>query len=361
MIPRRIVFWEPSISPHKLPLYRALVALGFDCTYVTQDGLAAGRAALGWSLGETAALDLRVLPDAAAVSALIADRRAESVHLFSGLRHVPVIVAGLAEAIRTGATFGLMSEPRAREGWRGAMRLAQSWFTERALRRHARFVLAIGRNGPPWFRAVGYPPARIFPFAYYVDAPPPLAAPVGPTTIAYLGRLEPEKGIDLFLAAAARLDPAWRVTVAGHGSAEARVRADRRVQFAGALPMAAVPGFLGEADVLVQPSLTTDDGWGAVIGEALLAGAAAVASDRAGASILLDAPERGRVIRRLHPDALAAAIREVAAAGRDPALRRRRAAWARGCLTGEAGAARLVAILEHVLGGAPPPPAFPPA
>jgi glycosyltransferase involved in cell wall biosynthesis len=360
MIPRRIVFWEPSVSPHKLPLFRALVARGFDCTYVAQDGLSEERSALGWDLGETDALDVRVRPDTAAISDLMAQRAAESVHLFSGLRHVPVIVAGLAEAVRTGATFGLMSEPRAREGWRGALRLAQSWLTERALRRHARFVLAIGRNGPPWFRATGYPLARIFPFAYYVDAPPPLPAPAGPTTIAYLGRLEPAKGIDLFLAAAARLDPEWRIVVAGHGSAEARVRADPRVQFAGALPMAAVPGFLAEADVLVQPSLTTDDGWGAVIGEALLAGAATVASDRAGASILLDAPERGRVIRRLHPDALAAAIRDVAGTGRDAAARARRGAWARGSLTGEAGAARLVAILEHVLAAAPPPPAFPP-
>ena len=112
--------------------------------------------------------------------------------------------------------------------------------------------------------------------------------------------------------------------------------------------------------MLVQPSLTSDDGWGAVIGEALLAGAAAVASDRAGASILLDAPARGRVVSRLRADAVAAAIRAVAASGRDPDARAVRAAWSRTCLTGAAGAERLLAILDHVLAGAPPPPAFPP-
>lgn len=358
MTPRRIVFWEPSLSPHKLPLFRALAARGFDMTYVAQEGLPADRAALGWATGSLDGLDIRVAPGSTEVAALVGDAPDETLHLFSGLRHTPVIVAALPLALRSQAMIGIMSEPRSAAGLAGLIRRAQSLLTEGPLRRRA-FVLAIGRNGPPWFRGTGYPAARVFPFAYYLDALP--AAPRLPNpvpTIGYLGRLTRAKGLPLFLAAVDRLETPVRVLVAGRGEEADRVARHPGIDFRGGLDMTQVPGFLGELDLLVQPSIEKD-GWGAVVGEALLAGAAAVATTHVGASILLDDPRRGAVAERPDAESLVSAITAVLNGGMLDA-RAERIVWANRTLTGEAGAERLVAILDHLAGNRPAPP-FPPA
>jgi hypothetical protein len=65
-----------------------------------------------------------------------------------------------------GRPFGVMSGPRLSEGLKGWTRFAQ--LTEGAMRRNADFIFVIGRNGPSWFRAVGYRSDRIFPFAYFL-------------------------------------------------------------------------------------------------------------------------------------------------------------------------------------------------
>lgn len=368
MVGWRIHLWEPTLSPHKLALFRALVAdhRVASCTYISQQGLTDERRAQGWAVDGLDGLDIRIAPAPAAIEALVADAAGpEAVHLFSGVHAPPLIASGIAAALRHGARFGVMSEPRASEGTKGIARLMHSWASERDLRRHADFVLAIGRNGPPWFRRAGYPADRIFPFAYFV---PPIAISTAPerregrVRLGYLGRLVEDKGIRLLLAALPSLPREVDVVVAGHGADAPLIEAAAsagRLCFVGALPMAEVPGFLAGLDLLVQPSLTSNDGWGAVVGEALLAGTAAIATAKVGASILLDAPARGVVLARPDPGLLAAAVAgQIAANVFDAAHRSQRRRWAQARLTGAAGAEHLLAILEHHFAGTPRPPPF---
>lgn len=364
----RFVFWEPSVSPHKLALFGALAARPevAGCVYVAQEGLPSGRAAQGWALATIDTFDIRITPDAARIAELFdAIPSVITIHLFSGLRHVPVIRLGLRRAIASRAIYGIMSEPRVADGWRGRLRIIQSWLTERRVRRSVSFILAIGRNGPPWFTRVGYQRDRIYGFAYFLPIPTILQAVAHDRVpaIAYVGRLVPEKGIVLFLDAVETLDMPCRIVVAGGGplagSVAARVRALPHGDCLGVIAMDAVADLLANVDVLVQPSLTTDDGWGAVVGEALLAGAKAVATPQVGASILLDDPRRGAVAPT-DPDGLAATIREALSDGLDPASRCARARWAAATVSGAAGAARLLAIVEHLLAEGPAVPPFPP-
>ncbi len=366
----RIHFWEPTLSPHKLALFRALATdpRVLSCTYVSQQGLSAERRAQGWAVDGLDGLDIRVAPDAAEIDTLMAGAAGrDAVHLFSGIHAPPLVAVGIAAALRHGARFGLMSEPRASEGARGVVRLAHSWASEGQLRRQAAFVLAIGRGGPPWFRRAGYSSDRIFPFAYFVQGPALFAAPTradNRVRLGYLGRLVEAKGIRLLLDALPLLPPAVDVIVAGHGAEAPRVEAAAaashgRLRFAGALPMAKVPAFLAGLDLLVQPSLTSDDGWGAVVSEALLAGTAAIATAKVGASILLDTAGRGAVMARPDPRLLADAVSaQIAAARFDAPHRAARQAWAESRLTGDAGAAHLLAIFAHLFAGAPRPPPF---
>ena len=362
-----IIFWEPSVSPHKLALFRALAQSPRTgrCIYVAQEPFPEGRAGQGWELDDRHDLDIRVAPTDDDIADLIDTDRDDTIHLFSGIHWVPCIVAGLDRAIRSGARFGLMVEPRASEGWRGLARLAHSWLTERRIRTHAAFVLAIGRHGPSWFRRTGYRADRIFPFAYFLPHRP--AAPAAPSAdrlrLGYLGRLTQAKGISLVLDLPPHLTMPACLRIAGAGDAADAVRAlagsRSDVAFDGAVPMSEVPAFLAAIDILLVPSLTTDDGWAAVVSEALMAGCAVVASERAGASILLDDPARGRVLTTFDSAALAEAVAAVVTATRfDAAAREARARWAARHLTGEAGAAMLFAILDHVVDAGPRPSPF---
>ncbi len=76
-------------------------------------------------------------------------------------------------------------------------------------------------------------------------------------------RLNPEKGVDLILRAAARLPGNWQIKIAGDGGARAELEklADdlsikERVQFVGKIGSEDVPAFLRQLDVMVLPSRT---------------------------------------------------------------------------------------------------------
>jgi glycosyltransferase involved in cell wall biosynthesis len=119
------------------------------------------------------------------------------------------------------------------------------------------------------------------------------------------------------------------------------------VRFEGVIPMASVPTLLEAVDILIQPSHTTDDGWGVIVSEALLCGAAAITSDVVGASICLDDPIRGRTVPPRRPAAIAQAIADLI---ESDALRHERRierhAWASRNLVADVGAAFLMAKLR---------------
>lgn len=367
-----IYFWERSVSPHKLGLFNALrcsPAVGATC-YVAQEGLSSSRRAEGWSLPNLSSFNVILAPSKNRVNEIVASSPPHSIHLFSGIHWVPCIVDGITAAVATGRRFGLMSEPRAFEGIKGWARYAHSWLTEGHVRRHAEFVLAIGRNGPPWFRSVGYRRQRIFPFAYFLPTIQVRRGALDPavdknvTRVNFLGRIIRHKGIPLLLDALALISNQIKVEIVGVGAEEARVRkiaAGLRVPliFRGAIPMEMVPDLLEQTDILVLPSTTTNDGWGAVVSEALMAGAAVVATDRVGASICLDNDARGCTVSQLTGTAVAEAIDWLIDNGRlTPAYRERRTAWANAHLTGRAGAIYLLAILEHLYAGGDQPKPF---
>jgi glycosyltransferase involved in cell wall biosynthesis len=97
----------------------------------------------------------------------------------------------------------------------------------------------------------------------------PLPAPVARTphaglALGFVGRLIPEKGLDLLFRAAVKLVGRWTITVVGTGPAQEELEslAERlgiagRVTWLGALPKRAVDEVWPRLDVLVAPSRTT--------------------------------------------------------------------------------------------------------
>jgi glycosyltransferase involved in cell wall biosynthesis len=143
------------------------------------------------------------------------------------------------------------------------------------------------------------------------------------TTALYVGRLAPEKGLDVLIEAAAGIDA--DIVLVGDGPERGRltIAAPANVRFAGWLERDALVPWYAAADVFVLPSRS--EPWGMVLNEAAAAGLPLVATAAAGAAAeLVRDGENGFVVPPGDSDALRTALTTLAA---DPA--RRDAAGAR--------------------------------
>lgn len=362
----RIVFWEPCTSPHKADFFSATASIAPDIEVIccANSELSKERQEQGWSIKATDAFRTIIAPSNAQVDQLVGEQISSTLHIFSGIRWVPSIVAGLKAVRRVGAKFAIMSEPRVREGCKGILRFIHSWLTEGWLRRHTEFVLAQGRNGPPWFRSVGYPENRVFPFAYFVEPPslgevePDAVSQVDfPIRIGYVGRLVKMKGIFDLVDAVAMLGSSAQLSIVGSGPEEHALkdqctRLEIDANFMGVLPIREIGHFMRKLDVLVLPSTSKEDGWGVVVSEALMCGTAVVATPCVGASLVLHEPLFGLCVPAHSPKQIAKAVNEMRLSGafvRE--VRTRRESLAHMRLSAAGGARHLMEIIQWSMDG----------
>jgi glycosyltransferase involved in cell wall biosynthesis len=112
--------------------------------------------------------------------------------------------------------------------------------------------------------------------------------------VIFVGRLEPEKGLDVLLDSLTLCKPQVQLELVGSGSTEQELRRqvgraglEDRVRFRGYVPQSGLATRYAEADVLVLPSVTTRrfrEPWGLVANEAMSAGMPVVASTAVGAA-----------------------------------------------------------------------------
>jgi glycosyltransferase involved in cell wall biosynthesis len=140
--------------------------------------------------------------------------------------------------------------------------------------------------------------------------------PGGEFRFVYVGRLHESKGIDVLLAAAARLAASHdlSVTVVGGGPSEEALR-ERFGAFAwcrltGNVSQAEVANFIGDSDVLCIPSLWLENSPGVVI-HALGLGVPVIGSDKGGIPELVRHGENGLLATAGDVEAWAAAMRTV--------------------------------------------------
>lgn len=366
-----VYFWCPAVSPHLLPLFSAMLEHPRvrRTVYIGERRVEAWRQALGWEIEMPRGGEVIAGPSGSEVRDIVKGAAPDSIHIFYGIHWVPCIVMGLSAVIKYRRRFGIFSEPRVLEGSKGMLRLIHSLVTELKIRRHADFILAIGVNGPRWFALAGYLRERIFPSAYFLDlktrfsADFPRRAATEPVSIAFVGRLEIEKGFHLFMQAVHLVKSEARFLVVGGGTLEPLTECGLpdapRVEMVGVLPMSQVPNFLRSVDIVVLPSTSTNDGWGAVVSEALAAGAAVVVSSKVGASMCALQQGNGIVVSTNTPAEIASAIDELVNNGcLSSKKRRQRHQWAIAHLDQSAGASYIVSLFDHIYSGTPRPASF---
>jgi glycosyltransferase involved in cell wall biosynthesis len=163
-------------------------------------------------------------------------------------------------------------------------------------------------------------------------------------TFLYVGRLAPEKGLDVLLRAFD--DVPGRLLIAGSGpqEAELRSRTNGRVELLGQLEREELPELYARADCFVLPSRS--EPWGMVLNEAAAAGLPLVASEAAGAGYdLIEDGVNGYRVPVDDPPALAEALRKVAA---DPDWRARAGERSRQLTAGYTGDAWAAAVADLV-------------
>lgn len=165
---------------------------------------------------------------------------------------------------------------------------------ERFVHRTASCAIAGTKSAARVLKAKGYrgPVAVIPQFGVdpeaYRPAVPQTTALHRPFTIGFAGRLVPEKGVPLLVAACSQLDIDFRLAILGGGPAERAIRATidhlglgHRVSMPGPLPSAQMPTWLQTLDALVLPSLSRPswiEQFGRILVEAMACGVPVVGS-----------------------------------------------------------------------------------
>jgi glycosyltransferase involved in cell wall biosynthesis len=365
--PRRVVFWQSTMSPHQSACLRALAELpgigGVHAVFTRP--LPAERRRMGWRAPEYGRVAVHLNPAEATVADLL---EAGDVQIFSGFIAEPRVRAIFRRARGGRAVLGILSEGRDWRGAQGLLRRVHARFREGLMAADVRFVLAIGHLAAEWYRRAGYPPERIFEFAYGVESPesgedsPDYR---GPLRLLFVGQLIPRKRLELLLEALSRLPSRdWTLRVVGDGPERGRSEAGagargfgERVRFLGTLDNRDVRRELARSDVLVLPSRW--DGWGAVVNEALMSGARVVCSDFCGAADLVRGTAQGGVFACDSAPALAAVLADQLRRGPVGAEERRAIRQYGECLGGPALARHLADIFAFVGGQTPNPPLAP--
>lgn len=346
-------FWQRMVSPHMAYLAAALARRGHAVTYVAEEQLAPERAAMGWQRVDLEEVALRFIRRAEDATALARRSTPETVHLTQGFRSNGLVSAAQS-VIRTRAQrHYVIMETVDQRGLMGLVKPALYAFHLQCWRRGLDGILAIGADTPAWVAGLAPAKTRIFPFAYFLHEQPPVPQREAsePFRFLFVGSLIPRKRPGLLLKALSSLSQqSFEVEIIGEGPMRADLETiaesvlPGRVSFRGTLPIAAIPGRMAQSDCLVLPS--THDGWGAVISETLMAGTPVICSSACGARGVVQASGRGGVFGTSDVTALRALLEAALAQGKVGAIERQALrSWA-ACLSANAGAAYLEALIN---------------
>jgi len=185
---------------------------------------------------------------------------------------------------------------------------------------HATARAVSDAGGPPSGRTVVAPPAgdRFDPDVTAAEIAE--RAREGPLRVAFVGNVEPRKGLDTLVDALARLEEPWELTAVGRHRDGSYVRSvEERIDAAGSRDRVRLPGRLPDrelADVLrnshVLAVTSRYEGFGIVYLEGMSFGLPAVATAAGGASETVTDGETGFLVEPDDPASVARALSSLA-------------------------------------------------
>ena len=288
-----LFFWQNMPSHHQTGALEELAAIWpGEVTAVWSAGLSDERISDGWQNPIGGKLRQICLPDQGweAMADAIVDASPHGVHIFSGIGAYPRLdrAIGRLKANKCPG-IGIIAETVFKEPHLHLPRYLKTRFSYAPYLRMIRAAFGIGLSGERFFKMMGLREEVIFPYLYQ-NAGSAEPRSEGAGRLAFVGKLERYKGVDILLAALAGCrDLAWTLDVYGDGAMRGTLAAlasssglAERVAFHGVIPSDQVVRRLCHADICIVPSRY--DGWGMATSEAVHAGATVIVSDAAGSS-----------------------------------------------------------------------------
>lgn len=364
--PKRIVIWSDIPSHHQAPWIKLLSTVhGYDLTYVVMETIEQSeRASQGWSVTDLSMIDLRVMPPEAEICELVAQRKADTLHVITGGFAWPTSRIALKQCLKTGADFAILAEPP--YPYSKTFKLKN--FLQKCFCRlrgdRVKAIWAIGTIAYDFYRSIGYPDSKVFRWAYFPPVPDQLPSRTKREVpeIAYVGTLNERKGVDLLVEALGLTKHLeWTARLVGGGPLEAdlKQRATElgildRITFDGYQPYQEAMVKMANSDLVLVPS--RHDGWGAVVNEALGYGLPVICTDRCGAQDFLVKSPVGSICKASDAQSLAAAMESELKRGiRSPEAIVEVWNWAKSSISPEAGAAYFDQLVRFAYGELPKP------
>lgn len=352
-----VYFWQQMATPHMIWLCAALAEQGAKAVYIAQEMMANSRRETGWVPRVPKEVDFRLVTSPEKALAQIAESSPNSLHITSGIR-----TRGIMRSVQ------VTLDKSSRHHWIALETVAES-FLSRPIKRliysaHLRWMnsqrrcyLAIGGETKDWLIARGAPRKSVFPFAYFLP-PPSLDVSAWrreqPTrfTFLYVGRLIHLKRVDLILRAFALANcENCELWIVGSGAMESELKklahklgVSTKVKWLGLLPQTEIPSVMAASDCLILAS--DNDGWGAVVSEALMCGTRVICSNACGASTVIRSRQQGFIFRAGRLEKLLSAIQEVYREGPTSIESRRGLKMWSHCLSAGAGASYLLSLFQ---------------
>lgn len=318
----KIIFWENIISQHKVPYWNYLTKSNKISQFilVVEESLSDNLIKQGWEneLEVGSKLDLIIHPSDAQILEILKNNIADSYHIFSGIRAIPMVFTAFKMSWAFPIHRILLTESVNLNGKRGFTRRLAALFIERKYLNHYDIVLGSGYNTKAWYLECGLKPLHFYPFMYAIESDDlkKTQIPTEPYKMIFIGQLIKRKGLDILLKSLATLKN-LHFTLDIYGAGEMKLvfktlsqslGLENKVNFKGVVNNHLLKSKMNDYHCLVLPSRF--DGWGAVVNEAIAAGIKVICSDRSGAAILLVKPSIGRVFPSLNHKALAKILRQ---------------------------------------------------
>ena len=367
----RIVFWQNILSHLQSSYIRALAEKNrCEVILVVEQGLSKRRIDMGWSIPDFGKTKIVISPDKLTMLNLIRERESESTHIFGNMHAYPMVSKAFLHCLNTKVKIGILSEPENWKGLKGVLRIFRGRSEAVRYQKKIDFILAIGHMAIEWFKMIGYPEEKIYPFAYFREKPQepfegqrqiPSCDTSGVQLI-FIGQLIHRKGVDLLLKALKEIeDLQWHLKIIGDGKKRreleflcGKLNLSKKISFLGSLEHAKAMQVLSDSNLLVLPSRW--DGWGAVVNEALMRAVPVVCSDRCGAADLIVDKKLGEVFCSDTIGELRDILRKRISEGKSTLLKSRQQIikWSKQ-IEGEMGADYLINIISSPAGTASKP------
>ena len=304
---RDVYFWQNMPSPHQAPLIRAFSEVWpGKVSVILDEHLDERRRKSGWTKPDYGGVQVFEAPDP--IERLEIERliKAHDINIFSGLEAYAGVTASMKRlAQRNSTTTVLYMEPWRMNGLSGILRSLKYRLLCRRWRRSVSLVLATGATAIEQLRRVGFPTTTVAAFAYFVKGPSDRVAENVNSTpeLIFVGNLVALKRVDLLLRALSNARRRkWHLHIVGTGPLElslqqlaSHLKISERITWHGSMENVRAQHMISNADALILPSAY--DGWGAVIGEALLRGTPVVVSDAVGSYEVVTEPAMGIAVK----------------------------------------------------------------